>query len=479
MGEALWTDFYQLNMMYAHFRRGSHETPAVFDVFFRRLPCEAGFGVFAGLEAVLDWLEAAHFTDEELGYLAEVGGYDRAFLEYLRGIRFRGTVWAVPEGTPVFPHEPLLRIEAPIGEAHWVETAILAYINHQTLIATKAARIVHAAGDDPVLEFGLRRSHGPEAGVYAARAAYIAGAQATSNVEAGRRFGIPVVGTHAHAFVQSFPDERAAFDAFLAAFPDQAILLVDTYDVLRSGLPNAIEAFRAHFARLGRRPARYGVRIDSGDLAYLSKAARAMLDAAGFSDAIVVASGDLDETIIRDLKVQGARIDAWGVGTELVTGGDCGALGAVYKLSAIREGDRWVPKLKVSENPLKINDPGVKKVVRFYDRDRGEALADVILLEEEPLPEGPYEIFHPIYTMKRKTLRNYETRLLLEPVMVGGRRLHPPPSAEAVRRYHLSERERFAPEVRRLVYPHEYPVDLSLPLWELKQRLVREQGGRG
>ncbi|MBE3596378.1 MAG: nicotinate phosphoribosyltransferase [Hydrogenibacillus sp.] len=474
MNGALVTDWYQLNMMYAHFIRGTHSTPVVFDVFFRRLPCGSGFAVFAGLEQVLEFLSDVRFTDEDIRYLAENGRYSAAFLDYLRSLRFRGDVWAMPEGTVVFPDEPLIRVQAPLAEAQWVETAVLSIVNHQTLIATKTARIVHAAGNDPVLEFGLRRAHGTEAGVYAARAAYIGGAEATSNVEAGRRFGIPVAGTHAHAFVQSFGDERAAFEAFVEAFPDQAILLVDTYDVLRSGLPNAIRVFRSLIERLGRRPKRYGVRIDSGDLAYLSKAARAMLDEAGFYDAVVVASGDLDETIIRDLKVQGARIDMWGVGTELVTGGHCGALGAVYKLSAVHDGVRWVPKLKVSENPLKINNPGIKKVVRFYDADDGRALADVVMLAEEPSPSGPYEIFHPIYTMKRKTLVDYTTREMLEPVMTRGVRRISAPSAAEIRRAHAAELERFAPEIRRLVNPHEYPVDLSLPLWELKHRLVRE-----
>ncbi|RKQ88810.1 nicotinate phosphoribosyltransferase [Brockia lithotrophica] len=471
----LVTDYYQLTMMYAHFRRGTAGKRAVFDVFFRRTPCGNGYAIFAGLAQALEFLARLRFTREDLEELRRLGFTDEDFLRALAEFRFRGDVWAVPEGTVVFPYEPLLRVEATLFEAHLIETPLLSIVNHQTLIATKAARVVTAADGDPVLEFGLRRAHGPEAGVWGARAAYIGGVHSTSNVYAGTRFGIPVTGTHSHAFVQSFPSEREAFLAFLDAFPERAILLVDTYDTLRQGLPTAVEVLREHRERLGRSPEVYGVRLDSGDLAYLSKVARRMLDRAGLKDALVLASGDLSETIIRDLKLQGARIDAWGVGTDLITSADCPALGGVYKLSAVAsDGGALEPVIKVSDNPEKITNPGRKQVWRFYHKRRGEAMADVIALDEEPVPSGPYEIFHPVYTHKRKILEDYEVRPLLEPVLRGGEVLAPPPSASEARRTAQEELARFSPEVRRLLNPHEYIVDLSLPLWTLKQNLLRQ-----
>ena len=476
---ALSGDFYQFNMMQAHYKRGTHQKKVAFDVYFRKLPCGSGYAIFTGLEAVLDFLERVRFTETSLSFLRSLQLYEEDFLSYLAQLRFRGDVYAFPEGEVVFAEEPLLRIEATINEAHWVETAILSMINHQTLIATKTSRIVHAAQTDPVLEFGLRRAHGLEAGLYGARAAYIAGAQSTSNVQAARRFDIPLSGTHGHAFVQSFASEVEAFEAFVDAFPESAILLVDTYDVLTSGLPHAIAVFARLIQRLGRKPKRYGIRLDSGDLAYLSKVARSELDAHGMHDALIVASGDLNEDLIRDLKIQGAKIDAWGVGTELITAQGCGALGAVYKMVAELEQDAgWVPRLKVSENPAKITTPHIKQVVRFYDRQKGEALADVVMLFDESIPEGPYEIFHPIFTLKRKILKDYVTQPMLQPVMRDGQRLMAPQSVQDIRRHSEKSLLKFAPEILRLTNPHEYAVDLSQRLWDLKQSMVlkyREQ----
>lgn len=470
---ALSGDFYQFNMMQAHFKRGTHNKKVAFDVYFRKLPCGSGYAIFAGLEQVLDFLEQIRFTEASLSFLRSLNTYEEDFLTYLANLRFRGDVYAFPEGEIVFAEEPLLRVEATINEAHWVETALLSIINHQTLIATKTARIVHAALSDPVLEFGLRRAHGLEAGLYGTRAAYIAGVESTSNVQAARRFGIPLSGTHGHAFVQSYGSEVEAFEAFVASFPDSAILLVDTYDVLTSGLPHAIQVFERLTKRLGRKPKRYGIRLDSGDLAYLSKIARAELDAHGMHDAIIVASGDLNEDLIRDLKIQGAAINAWGVGTELITAQGCGALGAVYKMVAEKEtGKGWQPRLKVSENPAKITTPHIKQVVRFFDREKMEALADVVMLADEPLPEGPYEIFHPIYTMKRKTLKDYHAVPMLHPVMRDGRRKIAEKTVAKIRAQANASLLHFPPEILRLTNPHEYAVDLSQKLWDLKQAMV-------
>ncbi|HEY8343196.1 MAG TPA: nicotinate phosphoribosyltransferase [Calditerricola sp.] len=466
------TDLYQLNMMYAYWKSGIADKRVVFDLYFRRPPFGNGYAVCAGLEQALEAVLSLAFTEDDLAYLKSIHPYEEAFLDELRRFRFTGDIWAIPEGTVVFPYEPLLRVEARVFEAQLLETALLNLVNHQTLIATKAARVVEAASGDGVLEFGLRRAQGPDAGLYGARAAYIGGAEATSNVLAGKRFGIPVRGTHAHAFVMSFPSELEAFRAFAAAFPNNAVLLVDTYDTLRSGVPNAIRVGQELRAR-GYDLA--GIRLDSGDLAYLSKEARRMLDAAGFTKTRIVASSDLDELLIRDLKVQGAAIDTWGVGTHLITAKDDPALTGVYKLVAEEENGRLIPRIKVSENPGKVTIPGKKKVIRFYDRDTGEALADLIMLHDEPVPTGePFEIFDPVHPYRRKTLSNYEARELLVPVVIGGQPVYDLPSLDEVRRYSREELSRFSPEVRRLVNPHEYPVDLSEALWNLRNRLLLE-----
>lgn len=468
----LLTDFYQINMMYAHYAKGTKDKRVVFDLYFRKTPCNNGYAIAAGLEQAVEYIKSLRFTEEEIRYLKSIDNYSEEFLNELQNLRFTGNLWAVPEGTFVFPHEPLVRVESRLFEAHLIETALLNIINHQTLIATKAARVVHAAGDDPVLEFGLRRAQGPDAGLYGSRASYIAGVAATSNVLAGQKFGIPVQGTHAHAYVQSFPSELEAFRAFTEIFPDNAVLVVDTYDSLYSGIPNAIQVFKELRQKLGRDPKNFGIRLDSGDLAYLSKEARKQLDQAGFPNARVVASGDLDENLIRDLKMQGAKIDVWGVGTQLITAKDCPALGGVYKLSAEEENGVLQPRIKVSENPTKITNPGVKKLVRFYSNKSGRALADVIMLNDEEVPTGKYEIFHPVYTLKRKVLHNYYTEELLKPIFENGRLVYELPTLSEIRARVKRQTQVFSPEIQRLTNPHEYHVDLSEPLWQLKNRMI-------
>ncbi|GAB7387079.1 nicotinate phosphoribosyltransferase [Bacillaceae bacterium] len=468
----LLTDLYQINMMYAYWKAGKRNQQAVFDVFYRQNPCQNGYVIVAGLEQVIEYVENLRFTQDDLDYLASVHPYEPEFLEELRRFRFTGDIDAIPEGTIVFPQEPLLRVKAPIFEAQLIETAILNIVNHQSLIATKASRIVQAAGEDPVLEFGLRRAQAPDAGVYGARAAYIAGAAATSNVLAGKKFGIPVRGTHSHSFVQSFPSELEAFRAFARTFPDQALLLVDTYDTFGSGIPNAIRVARELEAE-GHKL--LGIRIDSGDLAWISKRAREMLDEAGLKDAIICASSDLDEELIVHLKMQGAKIDLWGVGTNLITAYDSPALGGVYKLAADEENGQMIPKIKISNNPEKITNPGLKKVVRFYSRTDGQALADVIMLEEEEIPKGDYEIFHPIHTFKRKTLRDYEAVPLLKPIYRQGKLVYTLPSLQEIRKHVRWGLSTFSLEIRRLVNPHEYHVDLSQRLWDLKQELLKKR----
>lgn len=474
MSLALLTDFYQINMMYTYYKNGKIDQETVFDLYYRKNPGQSGFAVAAGLEQAVEYVCNLKFGDEELDYLKSLDIYDDDFLNYLKTLRFTGDIYAIPEGTVVFPHEPLIRIKAPIGQAQLIETALLNIVNHQTLIATKATRIMEAAGDRLVMEFGLRRAQGPDAGVYGSRAAFIGGVQATSNVLAGKKFGIPVKGTHSHAYVQSYPSEYEAFLDFARTFPNNCILLVDTYDTLKSGVPNAISVFRKMKEELGEKFVNFGIRLDSGDLAYFSKEARKMLDEAGFKEAIIVASSDLDEYLIRDLNNQGAQIDAWGVGTNLITSKDCPALGGVYKLVAEEEAGKLIPKIKVSENPEKITNPGYKKVVRFYDKKTRQAIVDLIMLEEEKIPDRPFIAFDPVNTWKRKLVANFESRELLVPVVLKGEVVYSFPSLTDIQRYAREERERFAPEVRRLINPHVYHVDLSDKLWKLKQHLLQQ-----
>ena len=463
------TDLYQLTMMQGYLVSGCRHKEAVFDVFFRTLPFKGGYVLAAGLEQVVEYLENLTFSEENLAYLRSLNLFNEDFIEELRNFHFTGDIDAVPEGTPVFPYEPLIRVKGRIFETQLLETAILNLINFESLIATKASRVVTAADGRPVMEFGLRRAQGPDAGILGARAAFIGGCQSTSNVLAGERYGIPVSGTQAHSWIQCFPSELEAFRAFARTFPDSCLLLVDTYSVLESGVPNAIkvglelEAEGHHFQ---------GIRLDSGDLAYLSREARRLLDGAGLKGAIIVGSNDLDEETIFAIRAQGAKIDAWGVGTNLITSKDNPSLGGVYKLAA--EGERGIfnPRLKVSENIAKITNPGIKKIVRFYDR-AGKAMADVIALEDEVFTEGnSLTIFDPIQTWKRKTLTNFRTRELLIPVFRGGKRICELPKLKDIQTYARKELDTFWDEVKRLTNPHRYIVDLSTNLFDLKQQLL-------
>ena len=465
----LMTDLYQLTMMYGYFKKGMTETTAVFDLFFRELTGTRDYAVMAGTESVVDYINNLKFEDGDIDYLRSLNLFDEEFLEYLRTFRFTGEIYAMPEGTIVFPREPLIRVKAPITQAQLVETTLLNLINHQTLIATKASRVKYSAGDRVVMEFGLRRAQGPDAGTLGARAAVIGGCTNTSNVAAGKLFDIGVAGTHAHSWVMSFPSEYEAFRAYADMFPDSCLLLVDTFDTLRSGVPNAIKVFDELKAQ-GHKP--LGIRLDSGDLAYMSKEARKLLDAAGYTDAIICASSDLDEYVIRDLIAQGACIDSFGVGTRLITSNDLPALGGVYKLAAEIIDGKIIPKIKISENPIKTTNPGYKKVYRIYDKD-GMALADLIALEHEKIDESkPLTLTHPIYRYKKMTIENFTARELLVPLFVDGKQVYKLPEMSEIRAYAQREKDSFWDEYKRLLNPNIYKVDLSDELYDMKQHIL-------
>lgn len=466
------TDLYQLTMVYGYFKTGMGNNEAVFDLFYRRNPCGNGFAIAAGLEQTIDYIQNLHFSGEDIDYLRELGLFDDQFLEFLREFRFTGEIYAVPEGTIVFPNEPLIRVKAPVIEGQLIETGMLNIINHQTLIATKASRVCRAAQDGSVLEFGLRRAQGPDAGIYGARAAIIGGCDATSNVMAGKLFGIPVRGTHAHSWIMSFPSELEAFRAYAEVFPDDCVLLVDTYDTLNIGMPNAIKV-GLELKERGYDLA--GIRLDSGDLAYLSKRARQMLDEAGLTKTKIVASGDLEEHIIWDLKVQGAKIDIWGVGTNLITSYDCPALGGVYKLCAEEENGQLVPKIKISENLEKITNPGYKKVVRLYGKSNGKAVGDLIMFNDEEIdPSKPLLMFDPIEIWKRKTVTEFTVRELLVPIFEKGKLIYQCPSLQEIKEYCKGELDSFWDEYKRLKNPHGYHVDLSQRLYNTKKQLLKQ-----
>lgn len=469
------TDLYQLTMMYGYYKHDMMSDTAVFDVFFRRGAGESAYAIFAGLDQVIDLINNLGFNDEDVEYLSTLNLFSDDFLEYLKGFKFSGEIYSMPEGEVVFPYEPLLRVKANIIEAQLIETALLNIVNHQTLIATKASRVVMAAGSSgSVLEFGLRRAQGPDAGLYGARAAIIGGCSSTSNVLAGQYFDVAVAGTHAHSWVMSFPSEIDAFRAYARVFPDACLLLVDTYDTLKSGVPNAIKVFD-ELRAAGHEP--MGIRLDSGDLAYLSKEARKMLDEAGYPNVKICASSDLDEQIIRDLIQQGACINIWGVGTKLITSENCPALGGVYKLAAREENGKLVPKIKISDNIWKVTNPGYKKIVRIYSNTTNKALADLIMLEEETIDETkPLTIFHPSEPWKKKTLYDFHTRELLIPVFKDGKQVYSSPSVLDIREFSRKELDSFWNEYKRPIKPHIYKVDLSDKLYELKKQLMREAG---
>ena len=467
----LLTDLYQLTMMDGYLKNGKEKDIAVFDLFFRRNNIIT-YSVAAGLEQALDYVLNIRFEKQDIEYLRSLGLFDETFLSYLKNFRFTGDVYAVPEGTVVFPEEPIVTVRAPLLEAQFLETALLNIVNHQTLIASKSAKVAYAAKGDSVMEFGLRRAQGPDAGIYGARASVIGGCRSTSNVLAGQKFGIPVAGTHAHSWVMNFPTEYEAFSAYAKMYPDACLLLVDTYDTLHSGVPNAIRVFR-ELRAAGHEPK--GIRLDSGDLAYLSKMARAMLDEAGFPDAIICASGDLDEYLINSLKNQGACIDLWGVGTKLITSADMPALGGVYKLSALHTGDSEVPKIKLSDNSDKITNPGFKQVYRIYDNKTGKAEADLIALRDEVFDEKqPLTIFHPKDTWKKTTFTDYTMRPLSRLYIKGGKLLSPLPALTDICTYAEGEKESFWDEYKRPDNPHVYKVDLSQRLFDLKNQLISQ-----
>ena len=470
---ALLTDLYQLTMVGGYVKEGKVDQWANFDYFFRKIPDQGGFCIVAGLEDVIRYLKTLHFTQKDLSYLERTGLFTKDFLLYLKDFKFTGHIWAIPEGTIVFPHEPLIRVTAPLPEAQLIETTILNIMNFQTLIATKAARIRHAAQNDPVVDFGLRRAHGPDGALMASRAAYVGGIEGTSNVLAGQIYGIPIRGTHAHSWVESFPSELDAFRAYARVYPDSCVLLVDTYDTLRSGVPNAIRVGK-ELQEKGYRL--QGIRLDSGDLAYLSKEARKMLDEAGLEDTVIVASSDLDEWLIESLKRQGAKIDLWGVGTRLVTSYSTPALGGVYKLTALDEnGKKMVPKIKRSDNPEKITNPGVKKLVRVFDR-RGQMRGDVLFLEEEELPRGrSFRVYHPMFAhVFKKYPRHFTMEELLVPVFHQGELVYECPSLHKIRGHTLAGLEHLDDAYKRFHNPHTYHVSLSTKLFKTKQRLLKK-----
>ncbi|MBP3617701.1 MAG: nicotinate phosphoribosyltransferase [Lachnospiraceae bacterium] len=469
----LLTDLYELTMMQGYYKNNRKDL-VIFDTFYRKNPSEAGYAVCAGLQQVIDYIKNLHFNEEDIAYLRSTTLFDEDFLSYLAEFRFTGCIYAIPEGTVVFPMEPLLKVIAPITEAQFVETAILTMVNHQSLIATKAARVCHAAKDGGVMEFGLRRAQGPDAGIYGARAAMIGGCIGTSNVLAAKMFGVPALGTHAHSWIMSFDDELTAFRTYASLYPQNATLLVDTYDTLRSGVPNAIKVF-TELREAGKMPTRYGIRLDSGDLAYLSKKARKMLDDAGFTDASICASSDLDEHLIQSLLLQGAKIDTWGVGTNLITSKDCPAFGGVYKLAAVEADGAFVPKIKLSENPAKITNPGDKTVFRIYEKETGKIKADLIAFADECVNENePLLLFDPVDTWKKTLLEpgTFTVRELLVPVFIDGNCVYESPAVMDIRSYCKEELATLWEETKRFANPQKVFIDLSERLYQTKQELL-------
>lgn len=464
-------DFYELTMGNGYFNSGKAGQISYFDMFFRDIPDGGGFAIAAGLQQVIDYIQNLRFTEEDIAFLRTKNCFTEEFLDYLRTFRFTGDIWAVPEGTPIFPKEPIVVVRAPAIEAQFVETFILLTINHQSLIATKANRIVRAADGRPVSEFGSRRAQGTAGAILGARAAYIGGAESTACAIADQLYGVPATGTMAHSWVQMFDNEFEAFDTYCKIYPDNAILLVDTYNVLKSGIPNAIKAFQANGITHG------GIRIDSGDIAYLSRKARKLLDEAGMQNVRIIVSNSLDEYIIRDLMQQDAKVDAFGVGERMITSKSTPVFGGVYKLVAVEnDAGEVVPKIKISENAAKITTPHFKTVYRIFEKDSGKANADLIcLFSESPDFTQPLTIFDPVYTWKRKTYENYEAKQLLVPIFQNGECVYTSPSTSEIRDYCKGEVDKLWDEVKRFENPHTYYVDLSEELWTIKQALLRQK----
>ena len=465
-------DFYQLTMSNGYFQTELADRICYFDVFYRRVPDQGGFAIAAGLAQVIDYIQNLHFADEDIAYLRSKDCFSEDFLDYLKNFKFTGDIWAVPEGTPIFPGEPIMTVRASAIQAQFIETFILLTINHQCLVATKANRIVRAAEGRPVMEFGSRRAHGPDGALLGARASYIAGCAATACTLADELYGSPATGTMAHSWVQMFPDEYTAFKTYCELYPNNATLLVDTYNVLKSGVPNAIRAFKE--VLLPKGITKCGIRLDSGDLTYLSQKARQMLDEAGMTDCKIVASNSLDEYIIRDLVRQGARLDTFGVGERLITSRSEPVFGGVYKLVAIEDGEGGIiPKIKISEHPAKITTPHFKKVYRIYSKDSGKAEADLICLHNEKIDfNEPLELFDPDATWKRKTYTDYEVKELLVPIFYNGHLVYRVPELTTSRAYCQRQVDSLWDEVKRFENPLNYYVDLSQNLWDIKQSLL-------
>lgn len=466
----LVADFYEFTMSNGFFVKNMNNKIAYFDVFFRKIPDNGGYVIVAGLEQVIDYIKNLKFDSEDIDYLRKQNKFSEDFLNYLKDFKFTGDIWAIPEGTIVFPNEPLITVRAPIVESQILETMLLLTINHQSLIATKTSRIVNAAKNIPVMEFGARRAHGINAAVLGARASIIGGAIGTSCTLSAMEFDVPASGTMAHSWVQSFDSEYEAFKAYAELYPNDCTLLIDTYNTIESGLPNAIKVFEDVLKPLGIRPK--AVRLDSGDLAYLSKKVRKILDENGYPDCKICATNSLDEYLITSLLKQDAKIDSFGVGENLITAKSEPVFGGVYKLVAIEENKVITPKIKISENSIKVTNPSFKKVYRFYDKNNNKALADVITLYDEVIPTDSYTIFDPQDPWKKKTLTNYIVRPLQEKIFENGKLIYKNPCLKEIAKYAKKELDTMWDEIKRLENPHEYYVDLSENLWNLKHAML-------
>ena len=471
----LMCDFYELTMANGYFESGMKDQICYFDVFYRRTPDQGGFAIAAGLEQVLDYIKNLHFTDDEIEFLRSKNCFSNEFLEYLKTFKFTGDIYAVKEGTVIFPKEPIMIVKSNAIEAQFIETYVLSVLNHSSLIATKANRIVRASENHAISEFGARRAHGPLSATLGARAAYIGGVVSTSNVLTDYLYGVPSSGTMAHSWIQMFDTEYQAFETYCKVYPDNVVLLVDTYNILKSGVPNAIKAFDTILKPLGKRPK--GIRLDSGDIAYYSRKAREMLDKAGYEDCKIVASNSLDEYIIRDLFFQEAKVDSFGVGERLITSKNSPVFDGVYKLVAVEKDGEIVPKIKISENIEKITNPHFKKVYRLISKDTNKAIADLLTVWDEELTEEPFEIFDPEATWKRKLVENFYVEELLVQVVKNGEVIYETPPMQEIQNYCKSQVKKLWDEVKRFENPHEYYVDLSQKLWDIKNNLLKGNKG--
>ena len=471
-------DLYELTMANGIFQSENRDIITYFDMFFRRVPDNGGFAIMAGIEQLIDYLNNLHFDEDDIEYLKGLNLFSDEFIDYLKNFEFCCDVWAVPEGTPIFPQEPIVTVRGPAMQAMMVETMLLLTVNHQSLIATKTNRIVTAADGRPVMEFGARRAQGADAAYYGARAAIIGGCVGTSDIKTAKDYGVIASGTMAHSWVQLFPDEYSAFKAYAELYPDSCLLLVDTYNVINSGLPNAIKVFNEVLAPLGKRP--LGIRIDSGDITYISKKARKILDDAGYPDCKICVSNSLDEYLIRDMIFQGAKVDSYGVGERLITASSEAVFGGVYKLAATEKDGVVTPKIKISENTAKITLPGIKIPWRLYDRATGKAIADVITLNHEKIDDSePYEIFDPVYTWKRKVVTDFIAKKLQVKIFENGKQVYFSPALKEIAKYREEAIGSLWDEVKRFEKPHNYYVDLSEDLWTLRNDLLNELSCKG